>query len=81
MGNATLYVWQVQAVEWLRQMDASALRGGICGYDMGLGKTVIACFYILTQNALKEQRIRDAPGGSLTAVNYESSGLTLFTRR
>lgn len=75
-------VWQVQAIEWLRQMEASPIKGGICGYDMGLGKTVIACGHILIQTTLKEQKMQEkAKGkGKLTVRVKPLKTVTAFTR-
>ena len=41
-GDVRLYPWQVQAIDWLIEMEDSKLRAAILADDMGLGKTITA---------------------------------------
>ena len=42
-----LFFWQPLGIEWLIRMEASPLRASILGFDMGLGKTVVAIALVL----------------------------------
>ena len=48
-GDVRLYPWQVQAIEWMIEMEDSKLRAAILADDMGLGKTITALVFLILQ--------------------------------
>lgn len=45
--TVTLFFWQPLGIDWLIRMEASPLRASIHGFDMGLGKPVVAIALVL----------------------------------
>ncbi|KAI9810553.1 MAG: hypothetical protein M1827_006226 [Pycnora praestabilis] len=46
-GTFMPYPWQIVAVSWLLDMEASIIGGGLIGDDMGLGKTVTVLLHVM----------------------------------
>ena len=66
--KVTLFPHQVIGVGWLMMMSQSPFRGALCGYDTGLGKTVIASALIMLTVRKRELEGESAPKGP--AVRY-----------
>lgn len=45
-GDATLFYWQVIAINWLHTMERSKLHGALLADDTGLGKTIMVLKHI-----------------------------------